>query len=80
VHSLARTKTARDILQALASGERDPKALAALAAVHVKGGRAAVEQSLDGMRLGDHHPMLIRAHLDHVTLLDRRRWRFQRTR
>ncbi len=71
VHSLARTKTARDILEALAGGERDPKALAALAAVHVKGGRAAIEQSLDGMRLGNHHPMLIRAHLDHITLLDR---------
>jgi len=71
VHSLARTKTARDILQALAGGERDPKALAALAAAHVKGGRAAIEQSLAGMIIGDHHPMLIRAHLDHVTLLDR---------
>ena len=32
VHSLARTKTARDILEAIAGGERDPKALAALAA------------------------------------------------
>jgi transposase len=71
VHSLARTKTARDILQALAGGERDPKILAALAATHVKGGRAAIEQSLDGMMIGDHHPLLIRAHLDHVTLLDR---------
>jgi len=71
VWSLAGTKTARDILEAVAGGERDPRALAALAAAHVKGGRAAVERSLDGMRLGSHHPMLIRAHLDHVTLLDR---------
>ena len=38
---------------------------------HVKGGRAAVEESLEGMALGAHHPMLIRVHLDHITLLDR---------
>jgi transposase len=71
VWSLARTRTARDILEAIAGGERDPKALAALASGQVKGGRAAIERSLDGMQLGSHHPMLIRAHLDHVTLLDR---------
>ena len=71
VSSLARTKTARDILEALAGGERDPRALAALASAQVGGGRAAVERSLDGMCLGDHHPKLIRVHLDHVTLLDR---------
>jgi len=71
VSSLARTKTARDILEAIAAGERDPRALAALAAAHVKGGRAAIEQSLDGMMIGDHHPVLIRAHLDHATFLDR---------
>src|SRR5487761_1477197 len=71
VSSLARTKTARAILEAIAGGERDPKALAALAATQVKGGRAAIERSLDGMMIGGHQPMLIRAHLDHITLLDR---------
>ena len=71
VHSLARTKTARDILEAIADGQRDPKALAALAAWQVKGGRAAVEQALDGMMPGSHHPMLVRIHLDHITFLDR---------
>jgi transposase len=71
VWSLSRTKTARDILMAIAGGERDPKALAALAAAHVKGGRAAIEQALDGMMPGEHHLMLIRVHLDHITLLDR---------
>jgi transposase len=71
VWSLSRTKTARDILQAIAGGERDPKALAALAAAHVRGGRAAIEEALDGMMPGDHHLMLIRVHLDHITLLDR---------
>jgi transposase len=71
VHSLADTETARDILQAIADGETSPKALAALASPQVKGGRAAVERSLEGMLLGGHHPMLIRMHLEHVTLLDR---------
>lgn len=71
VWSLARAKTARDILEAIAGGERDPKALAALAAPQVKGGRAAIEQALEGMTLADCHPMLIRVHLDHIALLDR---------
>jgi transposase len=70
VHSLARTKTARDILEAIAAGESDPKALAALAG-RVRGGRAAIEQALEGMQVRDHHRMLIRVHLDHAALLDR---------
>jgi transposase len=71
VHSLAKTDTARAILEALAGGERDPKALAALADYRVKGGRAAVAEALEGMAPGGHHPMLIRVHLDHITFLDR---------
>ena len=71
VHSLARTKTARGILAAIAGGERDPRTLAALTHGNVKGGAAAIEKALEGMLLGDHHPMLIRLHLDHITLLDR---------
>jgi transposase len=71
VSSLAAVKSARLILEALAGGERDPKALAALAHGNVSGGRAAVERALEGMRPGDHHPMLIRGHLDHITFLDR---------
>jgi transposase len=71
VHSLAKVQSARAILEAIAAGERDPRALAALAHPNVKGGRAAVEEALGGMAPGDHHPMLIRVHLDHITLLDR---------
>jgi transposase len=71
VWSLGASKSARVILEAIAGGERDPRTLAALASGRVTGGRAAVEQALDGMLLGDHHPVLIRLHLDHVTLLDR---------
>jgi transposase len=70
VHSLARTKTARDILQAIAGGESDPGTLAALAG-RVAGGRGAVERALEGMQVRDHHRMLIRVHLDHVAVLDR---------
>src|ERR1700758_101539 len=47
VSSLARVKSARTILGAIADGQRDPKALAALAAAQVTGGRAAVEASLE---------------------------------
>jgi transposase len=71
VHSLARTKTARDILEAIAAGQGDPLALAALAAPGVRGGRAAVAAALEGMQVRGHHRMLIRVHLDHITLLDR---------
>ena len=71
VSSMARVASARAILDAIAGGERDPRALAALAHGGVKGGRAAIERSLEGMQLGSHHPMLIRAHLDHITFLDR---------
>jgi transposase len=71
VSRLARVKTARDILEALADGQHDPGALAALIHGNVKGGRAAVTRALDGMMPGEHHRMLIRVHLDHITLLDR---------
>jgi transposase len=71
VSSLAAVKSARRILDALAAGERDPGALAALAHGRAGGGRAAVARALEGMRLGSHHPVLIRAHLDHIDLLDR---------
>jgi transposase len=71
VYSLALSKSARAILEAIAGGERDPATLAALADYRVKGGRAAIEQALEGMQVRDHYPRLIRVHLDHVTFLDR---------
>jgi transposase len=71
VYSMARNKTAWGILEAIVAGERDPKALAARAHGNIKGGRAVIEQALEGMLLGDHHPVLIRLHMDHITLLDR---------
>jgi transposase len=70
VHSLARTKTARAILEAIAGGERDPQALAALALGPAD--KASIRKSLDGMQLQAHHPVLIRGYLDHTAFLDRR--------
>ena len=67
--SLARVKSARLILEALAGGERDPRVLAGLAAGQVRAGRAS--KALEGMRYGDHHGRLTRIHLDHITFLDR---------
>jgi len=71
VYSMARNKTARDILEAIVGGERDPKVLAARAHGNIKGGGGAIAQALEGMLLGEHHPVLIRLHLDHITPLDR---------
>src|SRR5580692_5364408 len=45
VYSMARNKTAWAILEAIAGGERDPRALAARAHGNIKGGAAAIEQS-----------------------------------
>ncbi len=69
--SLARVKSARVILEALAGGERDPRVLAGLAARQVRAGRAGIEQALEGMPCQDHHGRLTRIHLDHITFLDR---------
>ncbi len=69
--SLARVKSARVILEALAGGERDPRVLAGRAARQVRAGRAGIEQALEGMLYGDHHGRLTRIHLDHITFLDR---------
>ena len=71
VYSMARNKTAWAILEAIVAGERDPKVLAARTHGNIKGGSAVIEQALEGMLLGDHHPVLIRLHMDHITLLDR---------
>ena len=72
VWSLAAAKSAHKILRAIAGGETSPQALAAMAHGNVKGGRAAVERALEGMRPEAHHLMLIRLHLDRITDLDRR--------
>ena len=69
--SLAKVKTARLILDALADGERDPRALSALALGSLQRRRADLEKSLGGMMIGAHHALLIRAHLNQVDSLSR---------
>ena len=69
--SLARVKSARIILEALAGGERDPAVLAGLALGSLQGRRGDLEAALEGMMLAGHHARLIRIHLDHITFLDR---------
>src|ERR1700748_1820866 len=58
--SLARVKSARIILEALAAGERDPAVLAALALGPLQARRADLEAALEGMVPGGHHARLIR--------------------
>ena len=69
--SLAKVKSARVILEALAGGERDPKSLAGLALGSLRGRRGDLEAALEGMMPRGHHARLIRIHLDHITFLDR---------
>jgi transposase len=71
VSSLARVKTARLILDALADGERDPRALADRALGSLRGRRGDLQEALHGMAAGPHHSLLIRAHLDQIDALGR---------
>jgi transposase len=70
VSRLSGNKSARLIIEALISGERDPRALAALALGRARARLADLEQSLDGMAFGDHHARLARLHLDRIDALD----------
>jgi transposase len=70
--SLARTKTARVIIEAMAGGERDPRKLADLAAGNARRKRDQIARALTGSLFDDHHARLARMHLDHITFLDRK--------
>jgi len=69
--SLAGSKTARKIIEALIDGERDPQALAGLALGRLRGRQRELAAALQGARFGDHHARLARMHLDRVDALDR---------
>jgi transposase len=70
------TKSARDMIEALIAGERDPKVLAGLARGRMKTKHAALVEALTGA-FGDHHAELARilltqidqltAQIDHLT-------------
>jgi transposase len=72
VAKMADNQSVLAILHAIAGGERDPAALAALARGNVKGGRDGIRAALEGMMPGEHHIALIRIHLELITMLERK--------
>ena len=63
------TLSARDMIEALIAGERDPKILASLARGRMKAKHAALVQALTG-RFDDHHAELARMLLDQIDALN----------
>ncbi len=68
VASSLTTKSARDMLDALIGGERDPQALAGLARGQMKAKHAALVQALTG-KFDDHHAELTRLLLSQIDQL-----------
>ena len=62
------TLSARDMIEALIAGERDPKVLAGLARGRMKAKHAALVEALTG-RFDDHHAELARMLLDQIDAL-----------
>jgi transposase len=71
VSALAENKTALAILKAVIDGERDPRALSALALGSLAGRRGDLERALEGMVFDEHHAWLARLHLGRIEALDR---------
>jgi transposase len=71
VASKLTTRSARDMIEALIAGERDPRALAALARTRMKARHAALVEALAGM-FDDHHGAIARILLDQISFLDAR--------
>ncbi|MBF8192484.1 IS110 family transposase [Nonomuraea sp. K274] len=62
--------SARDMMEALISGERDPKALAELARGRLRSKIKLLEEALDGAdTFTEHHAFVLRMMLDHVDSL-----------
>jgi transposase len=68
VASTLNTLSARDMIEALIAGERDPRRLADLARGRMKTRRSALITALDG-RFDDHHAELARMLLDQIDTL-----------
>jgi transposase len=69
VASTLATKSARDMIEALIAGERDPLVLAGLARGRMRVKIPDLSMALAG-RFGDHHAVLARLHLDMLDYLD----------
>jgi transposase len=61
-------KSARRMLEALITGERDPEVLAEMALTRMRPKIGVLREALVG-RFDDHHAVLLRMHLDHVDQL-----------
>lgn len=70
VASSITTLSARDMIEALIAGERDPRVLAALARGRMRDKIPDLTMACSG-RFGDHHAVLARLHLDHIDHLTR---------
>jgi transposase len=70
VASSLATKSARDMLEALIAGERDPRVLADLARGVMRKKIPDLSMALAG-RFGPHHAVLARTHLDHLDHLEK---------
>src|SRR5262249_48311758 len=69
VASQLTTRSARDMIEALIAGERDPQVLAGLARGRMRGKHAALAEALTG-RFDAHHGELARMLLDQIDALD----------
>lgn len=69
VTSTLSTVSARRILDALVSGERDPQILASLAHTSMIKKSAALTEALTG-RFTDHHAFMVKMHLDRIDQID----------
>jgi len=71
VASKLTTVSAQDMIKAMIAGERDPRALAALARTSMKAKHAALVAALEGM-FDSHHGELAQLELDQIAFLDTR--------
>jgi transposase len=71
VASKLTTQSARDMIQAMIAGQRDPRVLAGLARTRMKAKHDDLVQALDGM-FDDHHGELAALLLDQIAFLDQR--------
>src|SRR4051794_41127941 len=69
VVSTLSTQSARSILDALVSGERDPQALASLAHASMSRKSAALIEALTG-RFTDHHAFMVQLHLNRIDQIE----------
>ena len=58
-------KSAREMIEALIAGERDPKVLAEMSRTRMRPKIPELRLALEG-RFGDHHALMLRMHLDHI--------------